>query len=123
MKIRKYPSDFIFEFDTLDELRIFDQSYTTNTRSEILKKIATNLGINEGRIKRNKNDAIQEGESKFHPKNYDIEFKDVSFGYEDYSVVRNVSFTAKQGRGNGAHRGIRKWKDYSYKACRKILGY
>ena len=40
---------------------------------------------------------IQEGESKFHPKNYDIEFKDVSFGYEDYSVVRNVSFTAKQG--------------------------
>ena len=40
---------------------------------------------------------IQEGESKFHPKHYDIEFKDVSFGYEDYSVVRNVSFTAKQG--------------------------
>ena len=40
---------------------------------------------------------IKEGESKFHPKNYDIEFKDVSFGYEDYSVVRNVSFTAKQG--------------------------
>ncbi len=31
MKIRKYPSDFIFEFDTLDELRIFDQSYTANT--------------------------------------------------------------------------------------------
>ena len=51
MKIRKYPSDFIFEFDTLDELRIFDQSYTTNTRSEILKKIATNLSINEGHIK------------------------------------------------------------------------
>ena len=50
-----------------------------------------------GRIKEIKTMPIQEGESKFHPKNYDIEFKDVSFGYEDYSVVRNVSFTAKQG--------------------------
>ena len=52
MNIRKYPSNFIFEFDTLDELRIFDQSYTTNTRSEILKKIATNLGISERQIEK-----------------------------------------------------------------------
>ena len=27
MKIRKYPSNFIFVFDTLDELRKFDSSY------------------------------------------------------------------------------------------------
>lgn len=31
------------------------------------------------------------------PKNYDIEFKDVVFGYEDYTVINGVSFTAKQG--------------------------
>ncbi|WP_288617939.1 NTP transferase domain-containing protein [uncultured Eubacterium sp.] len=50
MKIRKYPSDFIFEFDTLDELREFDKSYVKNTRSNILKKIAEKLDITEDRI-------------------------------------------------------------------------
>lgn len=47
MKIRKYPADFIFEFDTLDELREFDDSYISNTRSEILTKIAGELGVEE----------------------------------------------------------------------------
>ena len=47
MKIRKYPADFIFEFDTLDELREFDDSYINNTRSGILTKIAGELGIEE----------------------------------------------------------------------------
>lgn len=47
MKIRKYPTDFIFEFDTLDELREFDDSYISNTRSGILTKIAGELGIEE----------------------------------------------------------------------------
>ena len=43
MKIRKYPDGMVFEFDTLDELREFDTSYISNTRSEILKNISTNL--------------------------------------------------------------------------------
>lgn len=51
MKIRKYPADFIFEFDTLDELREFDTSYITNTRSEILKKVAGELGVEEKKIR------------------------------------------------------------------------
>lgn len=51
MIIRKYPADFIFEFDTLDELREFDTSYITNTRSEILKKIAGELGVEEKEIR------------------------------------------------------------------------
>lgn len=50
MKIRKYPADYIFEFDTLDELREFDTSYITNTRSEILKKVAGELGVEEKEI-------------------------------------------------------------------------
>ncbi len=29
--------------------------------------------------------------------NYDIEFKDVYFGYDNYSVINGVSFIAKQG--------------------------
>lgn len=51
MKIRKYPADFIFEFDTLDELREFDDSYISNTRSEILKKVAGELGVEEKEIR------------------------------------------------------------------------
>lgn len=47
MKIRKYPKDFIFEFDTLDELRGFDKSYVTDTRSVILKAVGKELGVEE----------------------------------------------------------------------------
>ena len=43
MRIRKYPSDYIFEFDTLDELRQFDTTYVRDTRSVILKQIAEEL--------------------------------------------------------------------------------
>lgn len=50
MKIRRYPGDYIFEFDTLDELRVFDDSYRDNTRSVILKSIAKQLGITEKEI-------------------------------------------------------------------------
>lgn len=49
------------------------------------------------RIKEIKTMPIQEGKTRMHTKNYDIEFKDVHFGYEDYSVINGVSFEAKQG--------------------------
>lgn len=51
MKIRKYENDVIFEFDTLDELREFDESYRYDTRSLILKNIAKELKIREEDIK------------------------------------------------------------------------
>lgn len=47
MKIRKYDNDVIFEFDTLDELREFDESYKRDTRSMILKNIAKELMCTE----------------------------------------------------------------------------
>lgn len=47
MKIRKYPPGIIYEFDTMDELRRFDASYITNTRSCIIKRIVNKLGIEE----------------------------------------------------------------------------
>lgn len=40
MKMRRYPVDFIFEFDSIDELRKFDSTYISDTRSSILKNIA-----------------------------------------------------------------------------------
>ena len=50
MKIRKYVPDIIYEFDTIDELRLFDPSYKEDTRSVILKKTADKLGVNEADI-------------------------------------------------------------------------
>lgn len=41
---------------------------------------------------------VQQGKTNFSPTNYDIEFKNVSFAYEEgKQVLQNVSFTAKQG--------------------------
>lgn len=47
MKVRKYDSSFIFEFDTLDELREIDSSYYDNTRSEILRQCALQISCTE----------------------------------------------------------------------------
>ncbi len=47
MKIRKYPDEVIFEFDTLDELRVFDKSYITDTRSLIIENVARELSCNQ----------------------------------------------------------------------------
>lgn len=50
MYMRKYSSNTIFEFDSLDELREFDETYIDDTRSKILKKIAGKLSIEESAI-------------------------------------------------------------------------
>ena len=50
-----------------------------------------------GRIKEIKTMPIQEGKKQIEITNYDIEFKDVYFGYDNYSVINGISFIAKQG--------------------------
>ncbi|HIT67486.1 MAG TPA: NTP transferase domain-containing protein [Candidatus Merdisoma merdipullorum] len=50
MRMKKYASGIIYEFDTMDELRKFDSSYVTDTHSVILKKIAKDIGTTEDRI-------------------------------------------------------------------------
>ena len=47
MKVRKYRNDDIFEFDSLDELRLFDNDYIENTHSKILKSISEELKCKE----------------------------------------------------------------------------
>lgn len=47
MKIRKYAPGVIYEFDTLDELREFDESYRTDTRSALIKEAAGQLKVKE----------------------------------------------------------------------------
>lgn len=50
MKLRRYHTDEIFEFDTLDELREFDKTYIHDTRSCILKNICQHLSCTESDI-------------------------------------------------------------------------
>ena len=45
--IRKYHEYEIKEFDSLDELRAFDESYIYDTRSSVLKGIAERMGCKE----------------------------------------------------------------------------
>lgn len=47
MKIHRYKKHDIEEFDSIDELRLFDDSYIHNTRSSILKFIASQLNCTE----------------------------------------------------------------------------
>ena len=51
MQMRKYPDGVIYEFDTLDELRMFDPSYIKDTRSAILKSVALKLGAEESELR------------------------------------------------------------------------
>lgn len=50
-----------------------------------------------GRIKEIKTMPVQEGKTEMNIKSFDVEFRNVHFGYDDYSVINGVSFTAKQG--------------------------
>lgn len=50
MKIRRYNDGEIAEFDTLDELRLFDKSYITDTRSSVIKAISRRLGVEESEL-------------------------------------------------------------------------
>lgn len=47
MKIRRYDEGQIFEFDSLDELRLFDHKYYTNSGSAIMCKLAKNFCCSE----------------------------------------------------------------------------
>lgn len=50
MKIKKYKQGQIYEFDSLDELRLFDERYLQNSDSYIMKKISEILKCGESDI-------------------------------------------------------------------------
>ncbi len=50
MKEKRYADSDIFEFDTLDELREFDNSYVADTRSGILKEICSRMSWKESDV-------------------------------------------------------------------------
>ncbi len=50
MKINRYGEGEIREFDTLEELRAFDASYKTDTRSALVRRIARRLECGEEKL-------------------------------------------------------------------------
>ena len=50
MQVKRYADSDIFEFDTLDELRDFDDSYIEDTRSAILKDICKRMSCKESEL-------------------------------------------------------------------------
>lgn len=50
MKIHRYKESEIKEFDSLDELRQFDRSYKSDTRSSIIKEIAERLTCDQSEL-------------------------------------------------------------------------
>ena len=50
MKIHRYKEHDIEEFDSIDELRLFDDSYIYNTRSSTVKYIANQLNCSESQL-------------------------------------------------------------------------
>lgn len=61
MMIHKYEANTIEEFDSLDELRLFDESYIDNSRSSILKGISKELSCCEGELSNFKNVKNRDG--------------------------------------------------------------
>lgn len=61
LKIHKYCKNEIEEFDTLEELRLFDTTYQNDTRSAILKNIAMKLECQELELREFKNININNG--------------------------------------------------------------
>ena len=51
LKIRKYPPHYIYEFDSLDDLREFDSRYMRHTGSHFIRKACEYLGCTEDRIR------------------------------------------------------------------------
>ena len=50
MEIRVYPQNTIFEFDSLDDLRSFDNNYVEHTHSKIIKNITHFFSCSESNI-------------------------------------------------------------------------
>ena len=50
MKVNRYNNGEIQEFDSIDELRMFDSSYINNTRSSVIKYICNIMNVNESNV-------------------------------------------------------------------------
>lgn len=83
MKINRYKEGEILEFDSLDELRLFDGSYIKNTRSTVMKSICKSLNIQESDVYGFKN--IKHNGDYLH---FQFKVGDITYEYNDRTVIR-----------------------------------
>lgn len=83
MRVEKFGPNDLFEFDSLDELRSFDITYQDNTRSNIIRKIATELSCPEHVLHSFKRINIKEKRLAFSFKK-----EDVSYEYIDGVITK-----------------------------------
>ena len=83
MKINRYKEGEILEFDSLDELRLFDGSYIKNTRSTVMKSICKSLNIQESDVYGFKN--IKHNGDYLH---FQFKVGDITYEYNDRTVKR-----------------------------------
>lgn len=86
MKMRKYPGDYIFEFDSIDELREFDTSYISDTRSAILRSAAALLGGTESEI--TQIEPIKDGDTQVTGVQFTFRSHRYTYSYQDRQLRR-----------------------------------
>ena len=82
MKINRYKKGEIQEFDSLDELRMFDSSYIENTRSSVIKTICKTLEIQESSVHGFKN--IKHNGNYLH---FQFKVGDITYEYDDRTAI------------------------------------
>ena len=82
MKINRYKEGEIKEFDSLDELRMFDSSYIENTRSSVIKSICKTLEIQESSVHGFKN--IKHNGNYLH---FQFKVGDITYEYDDRTAI------------------------------------
>lgn len=82
MKINRYKKGEIQEFDSLDELRMFDSSYIENTRSSVIKTICKTLEIQESSVHCFKN--IKHNGNYLH---FQFKVGDITYEYDDRTAI------------------------------------
>lgn len=83
MKINRYKEGEIQEFDSLDELRLFDDSYIADTRSTVVKSICRTLHLQESDVYRFKN--IKHVGDYLH---FQFKVGDTFYEYNDKTAIR-----------------------------------
>ncbi len=86
MKARRYAKGNIFEFDTLDDLRAFDPTYLDDSRSTILRHIATTHGCRERDIRNT--EPIKDGNGRVLGFQFAMNGREYAYLYENSAIKR-----------------------------------
>lgn len=83
MKINRYKEGEIQEFDSLDELRMFDGSYIEDTRSSVIKSICKTLELQESDVYGFKN--VKHNGDYLH---FQFKVGDITYEYNDKTEIK-----------------------------------